>query len=219
MDSEIETVVKQCPVCKESRASPPLHPWQWPSQPWSRVHLDFAGPYMGHMFLVIVDAHSKWLDAHIMSSITSSKITEVLRSVFAIHGLPQTIVTDNGPSFTSDEFAQFMARNGIKHVKSAPYHPSSNGQAERAVQTLKLGIKYTQGGSIQERLSKFLFDYRITPHATTGIAPCGLLMKRNLRSRFDLLYPEIAERVEKRQLKQSECRDGKKELRKFAKDE
>ena len=138
IDCEIEAVVKQCPVCQESRASPPLaplHPWQWPSQPWSRVHLDFAGPYMGHMFLVIVDAHSKWLDAHIMSAITSSKTIEVLRSVFAIYGLPQTIVTDNGPSFTSEEFAQFMARNGIKHVKSAPYHPSSNGQAERAVQT------------------------------------------------------------------------------------
>ena len=222
MDCEIETVVKQCPVCQESRASPPLaplHPWQWPSQLWSRVHLDFAGPYMGHMFLVIVDAHSKWLDAHIMSAITSLKTIEVLRSVFAIYGLPQTIVTDNGPSFTSEEFAQFMARNGIKHVKSAPYHPSSNGQAERAVQTLKLGIKRTKGGSIQERLSKFLFDYRITPHTTTGIAPCELLMKRKLRSRFDLLYPEIGERVEKRQLKQSESHDRKKELRKFTKDE
>ena len=95
-------------------------------------------------------------------------------------------MTDNGPSFTSDEFARFMTGNGIKHIKSAPYHPSSNGQAERAVQTLKLGIKRTQGGSIQERVSKFLFDYRITPHATTGVAPCELLMKRKLRSRFDL---------------------------------
>ena len=87
MDCEIEAVVKKCPICQESRPSPPLaplHPWQWPEQPWSRVHLDFAGPYMGHMFLVIVDAHSKWLDAHVLSTITSSKTIEVLRSVFAI---------------------------------------------------------------------------------------------------------------------------------------
>ncbi len=61
MDSEIETRVKTCEVCQESRALPspaPLHPWQWPQEPWIRLHLDFAGPYMGHMFLVIQDAHS-----------------------------------------------------------------------------------------------------------------------------------------------------------------
>ena len=126
MDCEIEAVVKKCPICQESRPSPPLaplHPWQWPEQPWSRVHLDFAGPYMGHMFLVIVDAHSKWLDAHVLSTITSSKTIEVLRSVFAIYGLPQTIVTDNGPSFTSDEFARFMTGNGIKHIKIGTVSP------------------------------------------------------------------------------------------------
>ena len=88
---------------------------------------------MGHMFLVIVDAHSKWLDAHIMSSITSAKTIETLRSVFAIHGLPRVIVTDNGSSFTSEEFKMFVRKNGIKHVTSAPYHPFTNGQAERAV--------------------------------------------------------------------------------------
>ena len=76
MDQDIEELVKKCQVCQESRASPPsapLHPWQWPTKPWSRLHLDFAGPYMGHMYLVIVDACSKWLDAHIMSTISSEK--------------------------------------------------------------------------------------------------------------------------------------------------
>ena len=63
-----------------------------------------------------------------MSAITFSKTIEVLRSVFVVYGLPETIVTDNGPSFTSEEFAQFMARNKIKHVKLAPYHPSSTGK-------------------------------------------------------------------------------------------
>ena len=71
MDQDIEDLVKGCQTCQENRASPttaPLHPWQWPSEPWSRIHIDFAGPYLGHTYLVIVDAHSKW---HIMSSITS----------------------------------------------------------------------------------------------------------------------------------------------------
>ena len=79
-----------------------------------------------------------------MSSITSAKTIETLRSVFATHGLPCVIVTDNGSSFTSDEFKTFACKNGIKHVTSAPYHPSTNDQAERAVQTLKRGLKHTQ---------------------------------------------------------------------------
>lgn len=126
MDAEIEQVVQTCESCQGSRASPPLaplHPWEWPARPWSRVHLDFAGPFMDNMFLVIVDAHSKWLDVHIMKSITSAKTIERLHILFANHGIPQKIVTDNGPSFTSDEFKRFMLANGILHVTSAPYHP------------------------------------------------------------------------------------------------
>ena len=101
----------------------------------------------------------------------------------------------NGPSFTSQEFKVFLKANGIHHVTSAPYHPSTNayGLAEGAVQTVKQGIKRTQGSTIQERLSRFLFDYRITPHPTTGVAPSELLINRRLRSRLDLLHPQIRE--------------------------
>ncbi len=167
MDATIEDRVKNCPVCQESRPSPapaPLHPWEWPSQPWSRIYLDFAGPFLGHYFLVIVDAHSKWLDVHIMASITSSKTIEKHRIIFANHGLPHKVVLDNGPSFTSEEFREFLSGNGIVHVTTSPYHPSSNGSPEHAVQTFKKGIKHTAGKTIQEKLSKFLFTYRITPH-------------------------------------------------------
>ena len=71
MDSEIEQLIKTCQVCQESCPTPapaPLHPWEWPSQPWSRIHLDFAGPYLGHSFLMLLDAHSKWIDVHMMNS-------------------------------------------------------------------------------------------------------------------------------------------------------
>ena len=81
---------------------------------------------MGHMFLILVDSHSKWLDAHIMHNITSSRTIEKLRQIFSIHGLPRKIVTDNGPKFTSDEFKRFVEANRIKHVTSVPYHPSTN---------------------------------------------------------------------------------------------
>ena len=167
------------------------------------------------MYLVIVDAHSKWMDVHVMQSITSTKTIEKLRIVFATHGLvlPQKVVTDNGPSFVSTEFKEFMVRNAIKHVTSAPYHPSSNGLAERAVQSFKHGTKRIPGDTIQERISKFLFNYRNTLHTTTGVPPAQLLMGRKLRSRSNLLYPELADKVETQQLKQKHFHDSGRSVR------
>ena len=68
------------------------------------MHLDFAGPFLGHMYLVVVDAYSKGLDVQLMNSVTSESTIAKLKNTFATHGLPQKIVTDNGPSFTSSMF-------------------------------------------------------------------------------------------------------------------
>ena len=150
-----------------------------------------------------------------MQSITSSKTIEKLRIIFANHGVPRKVVTDNGPSFTSKEFQIFLSDNGIVHTLTTPYHPSSNGLAERAVQTVKNGIKRTPGATVQEKLSKFLFTYRITPQTTTGIAPAQLLMGRRLRSRLDRLFPDHTQKVENQQSKQAQYHDTSKPLRTF----
>ena len=92
------------------------------------------------MLLIVIDAHSKWIEAQPMST-TAAATVEQLRGMFAQHGIPETMVSDNGPLFTSDEFAQFCHENGIYRVLVTPYHPSSNGLAERAVQTIKNGIR------------------------------------------------------------------------------
>jgi transposase InsO family protein len=106
-----------------------------------------------------------------MSSTSSLKTIEVLRSLFARYGLPEQFVTDNGPQFSSAEFANFMKGNGIKRIISAPYHPASNGFAERFVQTLKQALKAGEkdGKNIDHHLAEFLFEYRATPHATTNV--------------------------------------------------
>ena len=96
-----------------------------------------------------------------MPSITSAKTIEKLRIIFATHGLPQKHVTNNGSTFTSSEFLQFTEKNGIKHVTSAPYHPSTNGLAERAVQTFKRAIERMHNLPIQDRLSKFLLTVHV----------------------------------------------------------
>lgn len=97
------------------------------------------------MFLVIVDAHSKWLEAAVMNSTSSEKTIEELRSVFSCFGIPQQLVSDNGLQLVSEEFQSFLRVNGIQHIRSAPYHPSINGLAERFVQTLKKALKTSQG--------------------------------------------------------------------------
>ena len=208
IDAELESLVRQCSICQLHQKSPPLapiHSWHWPSTSWSRIHLDFADPFMGNMFLLIVDSHSKWIDAHIMPSITSRSTIDRLRNVFATLGLPKVVVSDNGPSFTTAEFGCFMKENGIVHTFTSPYHPSSNGLVERAVQTVKLGLKKLSG-PLETRLSRLLFSYRTTPHTTTGVTPAELLLGRRIRTRLDLVFPDVAKRVNQRQLQMENTR-------------
>ena len=122
--------------------------------------------------------------------------------MFATHGIPEIIVSDNGSVFTSKEFQQFAQMNGFKHVTTAPYHPASNGLAERAVKTLKIGLKKITDGTLEDRLGCFLFQYRLTPHTTTGTSPAELLMGRKPCSTLDLIKPNIADRVRRNQQKQ-----------------
>ena len=122
----------------------------WPAQPWQRIHIDFAGPFLGSNFLVVVDTHSKWPEVVEMKTLTSAKTIEALRELFATYGLLQQLVSDNGSQFTSEEFAQFMTTNGIKHICCAPYHPASNGLAVRFVQTFKKSIEQSRSDELRE---------------------------------------------------------------------
>lgn len=91
--------------------------------------------------LVVVDAHSKWPDVAVMKSTSSEKTVEALRFIFSRFGLPQQLVSDNSPQLVSEEFETFMQENGVQHIRSAPYHPASNGLAERFVKTIKQALK------------------------------------------------------------------------------
>ena len=130
LDTDIETTAKA-----------PVHHWERSNAPWTRILVDFAGPFLGKMFLVLYDTYSKWIELFALNNIKTATLIKCLRRTFSTHGIPYFIVSDNGPSFTSSEFKMFCLCNGIKHLTIAPYSPSSNGAAERTVQTVKKALK------------------------------------------------------------------------------
>ena len=130
---------RTCLAVKQAPANAPLHPWAWPSQPWQRLHIDFAGPFLDKSFFIVVDAHSKWAEVLEMCQTTTAKTIETLRHLFAIHAIPEQIVSDNGPQFTPADFKDFTRTNGIKHYCSSPYHPASNGEAENQMSDIMFG--------------------------------------------------------------------------------
>ena len=210
MDAPIEQYVKNCATCQVSAKDPPatpLHLWEWPQAPWSRVHADFAGPFLGKMYLILIDVHSKWMEVHITSGATSAVTINKMKLTFSTLGLPEVLVTDNGPAFTSQEFANFIKANGIWHLTSVPYHPASNGLAKKAVQTFKAAMKKLSTGSLEDRVMKVLFKYRITPQSTTGQSPSELLFSRRLRSHLDLLRPDLSSKVHQKQNSQKHVQD------------
>ena len=196
-------------------AAAPLHPWQWPTRPWSRLHIDYAGPLDGKMFLVVIDAHSKWIEVFPVTSATAQSTVHKLRQLFSQFGFPESIVSDNGTQFTAQEFGNFCTSNGIQHIRVLLYHPSSNGLAERAVQVFNCswaGFLHSLFELVEDKVARLLFQYRITPHTTTGLSPSEMLMGRKLRSRLDRVKPDVQQRVIQKQYKQkldhdSRCKD------------
>lgn len=199
INSEIETLVRQCEKCQQAAKIPPkvpLCPWPAPKEVFERVHIDFAGPCPdGFTYLLVVDAYSKWPEVFKMTNTTAFATIKTLQALVNRLGIPKKIVSDNGTQFQSSEFAQFCKSNGIKHTFSPPYHPQSNGQVERFVDTFKRAMeKCREEGS--EWAEKALLAYRTTPHsALNGYSPDQLFLGRHLRTKLSLLHPPGKEPV------------------------
>nr|KAG5696368.1 hypothetical protein BaRGS_028363 [Batillaria attramentaria] len=140
IDAAIEMTSRRCDSCGEHQnkpSKPPVHPWMLPEKPWSRVHLDHAINFMGTNWLVITDAYSKYPCIHPTSSTSTRATLDLLEEDFAHFGYPHTLVSDNATTFVSEEFQSWCKERGITHLTGAPYHPATNGAAERLVQTFQ----------------------------------------------------------------------------------
>lgn len=201
LNEDIEKFIGSCQTCQETQNfsnSSVLLPWPGAPNNFYRCHIDFFHK-LGHTFLILIDSKSKYIDVKLMDNGSNARETILkLKEIFAIFGVPVELVSDNGPPFNSSEFNSFCVANGITPIKSPPYHPQSNGSAERAVQTVKKGLEralcYERGEvvsltSIKNKLFNFLFTYRNTPSTVTGLSPSESLFKMRPRTRFDLIKP------------------------------
>ena len=204
----------------------PLHPWTWPTQPWRRIHIDFAEKDFT-FFLLVVDSHSKWPEVFIMKSITSSTTIEALRSLFARYGFARGASERQWSAADFNRVSHISPKNGIKHTLIPAYHPASHGAAERLVQSMKqmllknvLDTKKPER-ALQHKLADWWFHYRNTPQSTTNRSPAELFLKRNPRMQFRMLKPNLQADVQDKQnaqkhhhdtgrVKQSEFHQGQK---------
>ena len=204
IDAAIEMASRRCDSCGEHQnkpSKPPVHPWMLPERPWSRLHLDHAIKFMGKDWLVITDAYSKYPCIHPTSSTSFRATLDLLEEDFAHFGFPYTLVTDNAPTFTSEEFQHWCKERGITHLTGAPYHPATNGAAERLVQTFKQALRKSSLPP-KHALQEFLMQYRRTP-TSCGFSPSELLNSRQLRTRIDSLLPSPAHIAQGRQFKET----------------
>nr|XP_022907793.1 uncharacterized protein K02A2.6-like [Onthophagus taurus] len=170
----IEELVKDCTNCSLTRnnsSKVEVHVWESANKPFQRVHIDFAGTFMGKYFFLLVDAFSKYPFVYVMNNIKTESTIKTYRKIFSMLGLP---------------------KNGIISKFTAPYHPSTNGQVERFVQTLKKGLKNLNATneSLQMKLNQLLLQYRIMPHQQTKESPLVLMFGRRIRTKLDLILPE-----------------------------
>lgn len=194
MSQDIELKCKSCEICSIVNFKPDNVKIPWPKcdLPFQRVHIDFF-EYEKRHFLIFCDSYSKWIDIKLMQQCTASYVIRELYSIFSVVGLPCEIVSDNGPPFDSYQFIEFCTKLNIKVTKTPPYHPESNGFAERNVQIAKKALKKIIVNNcsvdIQLELSKFLLNYRNTQTTVNCKTPNSMLMSYMPRTALTILNP------------------------------
>lgn len=194
LNSDIERFVRECEPCQllmKDNADKEYGKWAVTTYPFERIHLDFFY-FQGNTFLILVDAFSRWMDVKRMTRTNAEKLIQTLMEVFVLFGYPRELVTDNGPPFGSFEFQKFCDSHHIKKTLTPPYHPASNGLAERAVQTTKsvlrkFVIDNANSFNLDRSIEKFLFNYRNSPHTEDSIVPSHRILNFKPRSPLSVL--------------------------------
>ena len=182
ISQHIEDRVKQCNTCAKefTPRSEPLTPSSLPEYPWQKVGSDLF-MLNGLNYILLIDYFSRYPEVVELTS-TSGSIITALKSIFSRHGVPEVLVSDNGPQYASQEFTCFARKYDFAHVTSSPHFPQSNGQAERTVKKLL--------GDSEDPYTALLC-YRATPLPWCNLSPSELLMGRRLRTNLPVRKEEL----------------------------
>lgn len=186
LSAELKDTVMRCQTCQEQKRTQqkePLISTPLPDRPWKRIGLDLCVYNKGN-YLVVSDYYSRFLEILHLPSTTSFQVIQRLKVTFARFGIPDEVVSDNGPQFCCSKFREFANEMDFQHITSSPHHPQGNGHAERAVQTAKKILK-------QEDPLIALMCYCSTPCSTTGVSPAELLMGRKIHTNLPTLEKNL----------------------------
>ena len=136
---DIAAMVKNCKICQRHQAEQhePLKPSEFPDRLWQRVATDLFN-WQSHNYILVIDYYSRYIEIAKLNDLDSATTIRVLKSIFARHGVPEIVVFDNGPQYASQRFKHFAQDYSFTSVTSSPHYPQGNGEAERAVRTVKI---------------------------------------------------------------------------------
>ncbi len=201
IDCLVKKHIQACQLCLSSdkttkTSAEPLQPVPFPPVPWDKVAIDVVGPFETAVWdcrftLTLIDYHSKWPEVAFTASITTQNVITFLSSVFSRYGNPRTIVSDNGPQFTSADFSKFMEKRDLRQISTSLYHPAANGAVECFHRVLKSCIQSVvlETKPWKSTLMEVLQVYRATPHSATGLSPFELLHGKKMQTRLNVLPP------------------------------
>ncbi len=195
IDKSIEDMISNClpcQACTRKTVREPLQTSSLPKGPWVEVSADICGPFpTGEYVLVALDAYSRYPEIEIVKTINTATITFALERIFATHGIPEEIKTDNGAPFQGKEFAEFSKEKGFFHRRVTPLWPEANGQVENFMKNIGKVAKtaHISGKNWRKELYVFLSNYRAAPHISTKKPPYELLMNRRVRTKIPERIP------------------------------
>ena len=206
INNDLEDVVKRCAVCQEHQHTNPretLLPHELPTRSWQILGTDLFH-YNNSEYLIVVDYYSKFPFVRKMPTpCTSHAVVAATADIFSEHGVPEKVVSDNGPHYDCVNYKKFAQEWGFEHVTSSPHFPQSNGFVERIIQTVKRTLLKAKERNMNP--CKAMLCLRTTPLDHHLPSPSELLYARKLKgdlpiqirnplTRRDDIYRRLQER-------------------------
>ena len=174
--------VSQCDVClthRDSQVREPILQHDVSPRPWAKIGADLCY-FSGRVLLVVSDYFSNFIEVDSVSAENSKAVIRSLMAMFSRYGVPDSVVTDNGPCFASSEFSKFASQWNFQHVTSSPRYPQSNGKAENAVRTVKRLFTKCRAAGVSE--FQALLDWRNTPSEGLDASPAQRFFGRRCKT-------------------------------------